>query len=80
MTLGSMRRLGVHQLIAYCFKPVMPPRGSHQRLQISGRHWGAVVCQESRVCEVARGQNIDVRPNWKEQSLRPSLTGKVWRR
>jgi hypothetical protein len=27
----------------------------------------------------ARGNKIDVRPNWKEQPPRESLTGKVWR-
>jgi hypothetical protein len=26
----------------------------------------------------ARGRHIDVRPNWKEQPPRGSLTGKVW--
>jgi len=27
----------------------------------------------------ARGRKIDVRPNWKEQPPRESLTGKQWR-
>ena len=27
----------------------------------------------------ARRRHIDVRPNWKEQPPRPSLTGKEWR-
>ena len=27
----------------------------------------------------ARGRHIDVRPNWKEQAARPSLTGKAFR-
>jgi hypothetical protein len=27
----------------------------------------------------ARGRHIDVRPNWKEQPPRPSLTGREWR-
>jgi hypothetical protein len=26
-----------------------------------------------------RGRHIDVRPNWKEQPSKPSLTGKQWR-
>jgi hypothetical protein len=26
-----------------------------------------------------RGNKIDIRPNWKEQSPSESLTGKVWR-
>jgi hypothetical protein len=25
------------------------------------------------------GRDVDVRLNWKEQPMRPSLTGKVWR-
>jgi hypothetical protein len=32
------------------------------------------------VCECGSpGNKIDVRPNWKEQPPRESLTGKVWR-
>ena len=27
----------------------------------------------------SRGNKIDVRPNWKEQLSRESLTGKMWR-
>jgi hypothetical protein len=27
----------------------------------------------------SRGNKIDVRPNWKEQPVQPSLTGNQWR-
>ena len=36
---------------------------------------GKVVCAKCG----GRGNKIDVRPDWKEQPARPSLTGKVWR-
>jgi hypothetical protein len=79
MTLGNMRRLGVHRLVASCLKD-----GRHQGLIDVSNYpgdtevpWFAnkVVCVKCR----ARGRHIDVRPNWKEQSTRPSLTGKDWR-
>jgi len=34
-----------------------------------------VICAKCGV----RGRHIDVRPNWKEQPTRESLTGKHWR-
>jgi hypothetical protein len=80
MDLGNMRRLGVHHLVAVC-------------LTDACRHQGVIDVSKypddtpvplfrSRVtCAKcgARGGRIDVRPNWKEQPARPSLTGKVWR-
>ena len=38
----------------------------------------AVATASPKNCS-ARGRHIDVRPNWKEQPLQISLTGKVWR-
>jgi hypothetical protein len=35
--------------------------------------------KEQQPPEDRRGRHIDVRPNWKEQPPRPSLTGKEWR-
>jgi hypothetical protein len=78
MTLGNMRHLGVNRLVASCLNP-------------SCRHEGLIdVSKYSEDTEVpwfgtkvvcakcgARGRHIDVRPNWKEQPPRPSLTGKV---
>jgi hypothetical protein len=36
-----------------------------------GSSWRCTLIRDNR--------HIDVRPNWKEQRERPSLTGKVWR-
>ena len=30
-------------------------------------------------CGECGGKDVDVRPNWKEQPVQMSLTGKVWR-
>jgi hypothetical protein len=79
MTLGNMRHLGVQRLVA-------------SRLNPSCRHAGPIDVSKfpddaevpSFVGKVvynkcgARDRNIDVRPNWKEQLERPSLTGKQW--
>jgi hypothetical protein len=44
------------------------------------RHLGVHRRQRGGCAECgARGLHIDVRPNWKEQPLQMSLTGKVWR-
>ena len=80
MTLGNMRHLGVHRLIATC-------------LNAACRHQGPVDVSkfaddvevpyfaEKVVCAKcgAGGRHIDVRPNWKEHPTQPSLTGKQWR-
>jgi hypothetical protein len=80
MTLGNMRALGVKQLVAYC-------------LRDECRHAGLIDVSEYKdevevpwfrehiVCVMcgARGNHIDVRPNWSEQARKESLTGKVWR-
>ena len=80
MTLGNMRKLGVHWLIATC-------------LDDACRHQGLVDVSEypddlevpsfanKIVCAKcgASGRHIDVRPNWKERTMRESLTSKVWR-
>jgi hypothetical protein len=77
MTLGNMRHLGGHRLVAYCLNP-------------SCRHEGLIdVSQFSDYVEVpsfagkasARGAghvawHIDVRPNWKEQLPTESVAGK----
>jgi hypothetical protein len=79
MTLGNMRELGVTRLIASC-------------LNDARRHQGLVdVSNYPADTEVpwfrshvqcakcgARGNKIDVRPNWKEQPNRSSLVGKEW--
>jgi len=80
MTLGNKRHLGAQRLVAYCLNPSC----RHERLidvwkspdDVEVLSFGPkVVCAKCG----ARGRHIDVRPNWKEQAPRPSLTGKVWR-
>jgi|AmaraimetFIIA100_FD_contig_61_6417025_length_487_multi_2_in_0_out_0_1 hypothetical protein len=77
MTLGNMRHLGVHHLIATCLSDACRHQGvidvSKYPDDIEVPSFASkVVCAKCG----ARGWNIDVRP---EQSPRPSLTGKVWR-
>jgi hypothetical protein len=74
MTLGNMRELGVQRLIASCLNEAC----RHQAL-IEVFSYPAeteipyfrshVVCAKCG----ARGNKIDVRPNWKEQPARPTV-------
>jgi hypothetical protein len=80
MTLGNMRKLGVQRLIASCLNPSFRHDGlidvSKYPDDVEVPSFGRkVVCAKCG----ARGQHIDVRPNWKEQPVGPSLTGKEWR-
>ena len=68
MTLGDMRQLGVQRLIAYCLNPscrratlIDVSRYPAEVEVISLAH--KVACHKCG----ARGQHIDVRPNWAEQ-------------
>jgi hypothetical protein len=80
MTLGNMRELGVQNLVAYCLNDAY----RHTAL-INVSSYPAeteVPSFRPRVkCAKCggRGNKIDVRPNWKEQPPRESLTGKQWR-
>ena len=77
MTLGNMRHLGVHHLLATCLNEAC----RHQGLIDVSKYpddtevpWftNKVVCAKCG----ARGRHIDVRPNWKEQPPSESVTGK----
>jgi hypothetical protein len=78
--LGNMRELGVQRLIAYCLNDAcrhtalidVSSYPAETEVPSFGRR---AVCGKCR----SRGNKIDVRPNWKEQPPRESLTGKVWR-
>jgi hypothetical protein len=80
MTLGNMRELGVHRLVASCLSDAcrhqalidMSSYPAETELPSFGRR---VVCAKCG----SRGNKIDVRPNWKEQPPQSSLTGKVFR-
>jgi hypothetical protein len=80
MDLGNMRSLGVQNLIASCLNDAC----RHQAVFDVSSYpadtevpWfrSRVVCAKCG----ARGNKIDVRPNWKEEPTGPSLTGKQWR-
>jgi hypothetical protein len=80
MTLGNMRHLGVQRLVASCLNDACGHQGlidvsiypDDNEVPSFARK---VVCAKC----AARGRHIDVRPNWKEQLTRSSLTGKQWR-
>jgi hypothetical protein len=80
MDLGNMRRLGVHHFIASCLNDACRHQGlidvSKYTDDVEYRSFNdKIVCAKCG----AGGRHIDVRPDWKEQSERPSLTGKHWR-
>ena len=74
MDLANMRQQGVHHLIAYCLND-LSPSGPDRRVELSGRHASPVVPSKVKCAKCgARGNRIDVRPNWKEKPGR-STTG-----
>jgi hypothetical protein len=75
MTLGNMRKLGVHRLVATCLNGACRHQGlidvSKFAHDVEMPFFAAkVVCAKCG----ARGRHIDMRPNWKEQAERPSLS------
>jgi hypothetical protein len=78
MTLGNMRELGVQRLLISCLKPDC----LHTALLDVSGYWADTTVPSfipRMRCSACGGKRVDVRPNWKEQSTRESLTGKVWR-
>src|SRR5262245_9606314 len=78
MTLGNMRELGVRRLIASCLNDEC----RHTALiEVSSYPAETEVpsFQSRAICGKCGGKRVDVRPNWKEQTTRESLTGKLWR-
>jgi hypothetical protein len=80
MTLGNMRALGVQRLIVSCLNPACRHAAlievwSYPAETEIPYFKSRVVCAKCG----SRRDKIDVRPNWKEQSAQPSLTGKQWR-
>ena len=78
MTLGNMRELGVHHLIAFCHNNAC----RHQALIDVSKYPDETEIPSFRrrvKCGKCGGRDVDVRPNWKEQPMGESLTGKVWR-
>jgi hypothetical protein len=80
MTLGNMRQLGVHRLIASCLNDgcrhvALIDVSSYPAETEVPSFRSRVICAKWR----SRGNKIDVRPNWKEQPTQLSLTGTQWR-
>jgi hypothetical protein len=77
MTLGNMRENGVRSLAVSCWqcqhRAIMSadPWPDHVPVPTFGRR---MVCTR---CGIV---GADVRPNWREQPARESLTGVQWRR
>jgi hypothetical protein len=72
MTLGNMRELGVHHLIAYCLNDSC----RHQAIIDVSSYPGDTPVpwfQPKVKCgkRGAHGRRIDVRPNWKERAGMP---------
>ena len=80
MTLGNMRELCVKRLIASCLNDACRHTAlievwSYPAETEIPYFKSRVVCAKCG----ARGNKIDVRPNWAEQPIGPSLVGKEWR-
>jgi hypothetical protein len=73
MDLGNMRQLGVHHLIATCLSDACRHQGL---IDVSNYPDDTEVPSFASWVVGARSRHIDVRPNWKEQPPRPSLTSK----
>jgi hypothetical protein len=77
MTLGNVRELGVRGLAVSCLNHAC----RHEAVISVDDYADDIEVPSFRPrmkCGKRGGKNIDVRPNWKEQPTRPSLTGKQW--
>jgi hypothetical protein len=71
MTLGNMRELGVHHLIAFCHNDDCPHQAlidvsSYPPEPLVPWFWSRVKCGK------CGGKRVDARPNWKEQPFMPT--------
>jgi hypothetical protein len=72
VTFGSMRRLGVRSLaVTY--------RCHHETIINADRWSGQMRVGPRMVCSKCGTVGADVRPNWREQPARESLSGAQWR-
>jgi hypothetical protein len=68
--LGNMRHLGVRGLAVHC----LSPKCGHEAVFSADDFpddLKVVSFQSGMTCGECGGENVDVRPNWKEQSERP---------
>jgi hypothetical protein len=78
MTLDNMREMGVRGLAVYCLNHAC----RHQTVISADDYAGDIEVPSFPLrmkCSKCGGRNVDVRPNWKEQPMGESLTGKQWR-
>ena len=74
MTLGNMHHLGVQRLVAHCLNPSCLHEGLTDVSKYpDDTEWPWF--REHIVCEKCGAQrnHIDVRPNWSEQTERPTV-------
>jgi hypothetical protein len=77
MDLRNMRHLGVRGLAVRCLNKEC----GHEAVYSAKDYPDdvEVVSFQSRMtCSECGGENVEVRPNWKEQPVQMSLTGKAW--
>ena len=70
----ELRELGVHRLLVSCLNPDC----RHEALLDASGYWAdlAVTSFIARMkCNWCGDKRVDMRPNWKEQPPRESLTG-----
>jgi hypothetical protein len=78
MDLGNMRRLGVRGLAVHCLNEEC----RHEAVFSADDYpdeVGLPSFRSSTTCGECGGKHVDVQPNWKEQPIQMTLTGKVWR-
>jgi hypothetical protein len=78
MDLRNMRHLGVRGLAVHC----LSAECRHEAVFSADDYPDEVEVPsfQSRMrCSACGSKDLDVRPNWKEQPVQMSSTGKVWR-
>jgi hypothetical protein len=78
MDLGNMRKLGVRSLDVMCLNPDC----RHQVVMNVDRYPDYTLVESfssKMICVKCGRTGADARPNWKEQPVQMSLTGKPWR-
>jgi hypothetical protein len=77
MDLRNMRHLGVRGLAVHCLsrncghQAVFSADDYPDDAEVASFHL-------HMTCSECGGKHVDVQPNWKEQPLQMSLTGKMW--
>jgi len=78
MTLGNVRELGVQRLLVSCLNQACGREVVFHESSYSGDMEVRSLARRMK-CGKCFGRDVDVRPNWKEQPTRESLTDKQWK-